>query len=438
MERAQLTDSELTKYRLDCVKTSGQTSAKAGDDTAGRQRLQAMIRRMRAPTVQTWMQRQRSAISKRRPIRDHGAACADVSLTLEQMVMQGVVPGELATAAARTFNWDGEHIITEDAFVELFVPVPPEDYHSLDFMRAFRRAWLAVNEARDNSAVLDAPNPAGSWFFEEGGGIMGGPPFQLQRVPSRPSSAPAAPGRGMRMRGGPLAAAGAALLQCGGCGGCGGGAVPSRPAAPAQLRPPDAPDLGARPSTPTGRSRPNDSPLRRVSKRSQSVQAMSGSIRASHPALPPLGARPAESAETGGSRPPTPTKRMATPIQREQMGSGVVAPPHSATAGSPRRKTPPLIPHQSSPNGRPLSRSPSPESYEDEVFEELSDNSAPGSPKHALSYKQLARGDGVYYSGDGVNSHAMQNVGYKELVRKSTTTMDSTSRMSGLISPSGH
>ena len=56
-----------------------------------------------------------------------GASPGDYVLTLEQMVIQGVLPAELATAAARSFGWDGSHLISEGAFLELFVPVAPEE-----------------------------------------------------------------------------------------------------------------------------------------------------------------------------------------------------------------------------------------------------------------------------------------------------------------------
>ena len=86
-----------------------------------------------------------------------GAAPRDYVLTLEQMVIQGVLPAELATAAARSFGaaawwdstggkrwaikvkcscscflppdigWDGSHLVSEGAFLELFVPVAPEE-----------------------------------------------------------------------------------------------------------------------------------------------------------------------------------------------------------------------------------------------------------------------------------------------------------------------
>lgn len=78
--------------------------------------------------------------------------------------------------------------------MELFVPVPPNDYHSLDFMRAFRRAWLII---REGSTACDASaGPAemeeGSWNF--GVGEDGDPVYmdEFMFVPSRPSSAPAA------------------------------------------------------------------------------------------------------------------------------------------------------------------------------------------------------------------------------------------------------
>jgi len=129
---------------------------------------------------------------------------SDLVLTLEQTVMHGVIPSELATAAAQTFGWDWSYVITEGTFLELFVPVDPNDYHSLDFMRNFRRAWLLVNESYDDSAsAVATPHMAGeekSWLFEEEGLVVDDVGAHLPRLglaarlpPSRPSSAPPAP-----------------------------------------------------------------------------------------------------------------------------------------------------------------------------------------------------------------------------------------------------
>ncbi|CAJ1381647.1 unnamed protein product [Effrenium voratum] len=191
-ERVQLTDSELIKYRLDKplpVSLPGALGSGGGSE-AGRRRLQALMRRSRAVTTQAWRQRQRAA----RAESDAQAQPAfgvpgDYALTLEQMVIQGVLPAELATAAARSFGWDGCHVISEGAFLELFVPVAPEDYHTLDFMRAFRRAWLFVTEAQEESSDFPSPGQDGSWLFGEGE-LEGEAELLLGRH-LRPSSAPA-------------------------------------------------------------------------------------------------------------------------------------------------------------------------------------------------------------------------------------------------------
>mmetsp|Transcript_5102 Transcript_5102/g.8554 ORF Transcript_5102/g.8554 Transcript_5102/m.8554 type:complete len:753 (+) Transcript_5102:73-2331(+) len=188
-ERVQLTDSELIKYRLDKpipISLPGVVASNGGE--AGRRRLQALMRRSRAVTTQAWLQRQRQALAEEVPAQI-SAAPGDYVLTLEQMVIQGVLPAELATAAARSFGWDGSHLVSEGAFLELFVPVAPEDFHTLDFMRAFRRAWLFVTETQD---VVDFPSPdkeGGNWFF--GAGELEGEAELLLGRRLRPSSAPA-------------------------------------------------------------------------------------------------------------------------------------------------------------------------------------------------------------------------------------------------------
>eukprot|EP00438_Fugacium_kawagutii_P005599 Skav201428 [mRNA] locus=scaffold201:219816:221375:- [translate_table: standard] len=180
-ERVQLTDSELIKYRLDKPLPSlpGVVASNGGE--AGRRRLQALMRRSRAVTTQAWLQRQRQALAA-----VTGEDPTDYALTLEQMVIQGVLPAELATAAARSFGWDGSHLVSEGAFLELFVPVAAEDFHTLDFMRAFRRAWLFVTEAQDAN---DFPSPGGNWVF--GAGELEGEAELLLGRRLRPSSAPA-------------------------------------------------------------------------------------------------------------------------------------------------------------------------------------------------------------------------------------------------------
>jgi len=188
-ERVQLTDSELIKYRLDKplpISLPGVVASNGGE--AGRRRLQALMRRSRAVTTQAWRQRQRQALAEEVPAQV-STSPGDYVLTLEQMVIQGVLPAELATAAARSFGWDGAHLVSEGAFLELFVPVGPEDFHTLDFMRAFRRAWLFVTETQD---VVDFPSPdkeGGNWFF--GAGELEGEAELMLGRRLRPSSAPA-------------------------------------------------------------------------------------------------------------------------------------------------------------------------------------------------------------------------------------------------------
>lgn len=203
-ERVQFTDSELIKYRLDKplpVSLAGALGSNSGSE-AGRRRLQALMRRARAPSTQAWLQRQRCALigdteksyQASPTASPKSSVRGDYALTLEQMVVQGVLPGELATAAARTFGWDGAHMVSEGAFLELFLPATPEDFHTLDFMRAFRRAWLFVTEKQDS---LGFPSPErdkdGSWLFGDGE-LEGEVHLPLGRLPLRPSSAPAATG----------------------------------------------------------------------------------------------------------------------------------------------------------------------------------------------------------------------------------------------------
>jgi hypothetical protein len=198
-DRVQLTDSELLKYRLDkpaapgkVAGTENSTRNAPAPNSAGRRRLQALLRKARAPAVQVWLQRQRLALSpERAPVSPTGSA--DLKITLEQAVLQEVLPGELATAAARTFGWDAMHTLTEGMFLELFVPVAPNDYHSLDFMRAFRRAWLVINEGEGSEKKSPEKSRSGadhSWLFEEGDAPQESRDFDVRELPSRPSSAP--------------------------------------------------------------------------------------------------------------------------------------------------------------------------------------------------------------------------------------------------------
>mmetsp|Transcript_9344 Transcript_9344/g.23268 ORF Transcript_9344/g.23268 Transcript_9344/m.23268 type:complete len:819 (+) Transcript_9344:78-2534(+) len=202
-EKAQLTDSELIKYRLDKPLPPPQPPGADAAHAAGRRRIQALLRRAQQPEAQQWLQRHRAALRGSQKVTSaiagnaSGAASDDFQLTLEQLAFQGVIPGELATAAAQTFGWNWSQVVTEGAFLELFVPVASTDYHSLDFMRAFRRAWLLVNEAQHPDegmpgGMMGSPGQADGWLFEEGaGGPATGPVLDLDR-PSRPQSAPAA------------------------------------------------------------------------------------------------------------------------------------------------------------------------------------------------------------------------------------------------------
>ncbi|CAE7554309.1 unnamed protein product [Symbiodinium necroappetens] len=219
-ERVQFTDSELIKYRLawvSAVSLAGALGSNSGSE-AGRRRLQALMRRAWAPSTQAWLQRQRCALTgdteksyqadhraspaasqgpghrrsqEQRPRPSAKFAAEVQSMARRHACLEGVLPGELATAAAR---WDGAHMVSEGAFLELFVPATPEDFHTLDFMRAFRRAWLFVTEKQDS---VGFPSPErdkdGSWLFGDGE-LEGEVHLPLGRLPLRPSSAPAATG----------------------------------------------------------------------------------------------------------------------------------------------------------------------------------------------------------------------------------------------------
>ena len=111
------TEAERLAYNLDKPLKISSVGVSSVGSEAGRRRLQALMRRARAVSTQTWLQRQRSAFTE---------GPADYVLSLEQMVLQGVLPAELATAAARSFGWDGGRLVSEAAFLELFVPVAPE------------------------------------------------------------------------------------------------------------------------------------------------------------------------------------------------------------------------------------------------------------------------------------------------------------------------
>jgi len=128
----------------------------------------------------------------------------------------------LATAAAQTFVWSWSKIITEGSFLELFVPVPQAHYHSLDFMRSFRHAWLLVNEASHGLGHEPAPEKdkekqdAAAWLFEDGQhASMDVEPGPILCLPLRPRSAPAVYGRnsplGMSL---PMCSAAAIVPSC--------------------------------------------------------------------------------------------------------------------------------------------------------------------------------------------------------------------------------
>eukprot|EP00913_Durusdinium_trenchii_P024823 g23298.t1 len=178
-ERVQLTDSELIKYRLDKplpISLPGVVTTSGGSE-AGRRRLQALMRRSKVVTTQAWLQRQRGALAEE--VATHGPQ-GDYVLTLEQMVIQGVLPAELATAAARSFGWDGSHPVSEGAFLELFVPVPPED--GMD------------DDGRFGDGVVKHYEE-GNWCFGAGE-LEGEAELPLGRARLRPSSAPASSSAG--------------------------------------------------------------------------------------------------------------------------------------------------------------------------------------------------------------------------------------------------
>mmetsp|Transcript_60071 Transcript_60071/g.95367 ORF Transcript_60071/g.95367 Transcript_60071/m.95367 type:complete len:785 (-) Transcript_60071:65-2419(-) len=200
IDRVPLTDSELSKYNLQKPSDGadgivGYTNATSSPPTSiGRRRIQALLRRARTPAVLTWLQRQRLALSFEKAPTSPTSRGGDLKITLEQAVVHEVLPAELATAAARTFNWGPSHILTEGMFLELFVPVAPSDYHSLDFMRTFRRAWLILNEGEPSpkSSPEKIHELDHAWLFEEGVADGDHDGSEQRRVPSRPSSAPPA------------------------------------------------------------------------------------------------------------------------------------------------------------------------------------------------------------------------------------------------------
>jgi len=189
-ERVQLTDSEITKYRLDRAPLPAQPRGTEGARVAGRRRLEALAHRAKAPATLAWLQRQRAAVGNVK-IRNAKTTGEDFTLTLEQMILQGVLPYELGTAAARTFGWDNMHVVAEGSFLELFVPCASNDYHTLDFMRAFRRAWLLASSQGEDpitGTYIQDGNDR-SWLFEDGDAQDVERSFEM-RPPSRARSAP--------------------------------------------------------------------------------------------------------------------------------------------------------------------------------------------------------------------------------------------------------
>mmetsp|Transcript_27362 Transcript_27362/g.63844 ORF Transcript_27362/g.63844 Transcript_27362/m.63844 type:complete len:724 (-) Transcript_27362:111-2282(-) len=181
-ERASLNNAELAKYGLDkgLPPIAPPKNAARGSDrlvTATRRKMQVLSQRVFAQPCQAWITRQRAALADPKGAESRGKPRlhSELTLTLADMVMQGVMPEELATAAARTFGWDETRELSEGAFLELLVPVPRDDYHSLDFMRAFRRAWLTVNNppadvADPAMASPSSPSKAGgspNWMFQD-------------------------------------------------------------------------------------------------------------------------------------------------------------------------------------------------------------------------------------------------------------------------------
>lgn len=363
VERAQVSDTDLAKYQLDrsrlalAARGGGGSDASSAGSSGPRRVLQALVRRAHAPEARAFVLRQRSALSGRARgetvlngrgkanggasagnLASGDAGCGDFTLTLEEMVCQGVVPRELAAAAARTFAWEGDQIVTEGCFLELFVPVAPDDYHSLDFMRSFRRAWLVLNN-RDEQFATSPSGPPGerSWLFEDDAADPAACPSH-PALPLRPVSAPPC-----------LTSAGA------------GGALagPTTPQPPPE--PPPEPSAGSEgvdgaeeceegPTTPQPPPEPTPEP--------------------------PAGSEDVDGAEEGEEGPTTPQPPPQPPPEPSVGSEGV----GGAEEGSPRAA-----------------------SYEDEAFENVSEN-----------------GEGAE-AGDDEAPTAKGHVGYEDLIRASAT-----------------
>jgi len=212
VERADLTDSELLKYGLEKASTersapqasqsrpTGRGNDKLAASSAGviRRRMQVLSQRVHAQRCQAWIARLKTALAHPKGIaKPQKKLYSELRLSLEDMVTQGVMPDALATAAARTFGWDASLEVSEGSFLELLVPVPRDDYHSLDFMGAFRRAWLQVN---NNSAepMASPSEPSGeeggpSWMFKDNQEHGTSVAAQREQEAFRPHSAPPAP-----------------------------------------------------------------------------------------------------------------------------------------------------------------------------------------------------------------------------------------------------
>ncbi|OLQ06657.1 hypothetical protein AK812_SmicGene10056 [Symbiodinium microadriaticum] len=175
-----------------CV-TLGESKTNVSAGAKSLRRLQAlacagrrMAKKFHSPDLQppsvgadeAWLQRQRCALTgdtEKSYQADHRIPCSQPgSRSQEQRPRPSA---KFAAEVQSMARWDGAHMVSEGAFLELFVPATPED-----FMRAFRRAWLFVTEKQD-----------GSWLFGDGE-LEGEVHLPLGRLPLRPSSAPAATG----------------------------------------------------------------------------------------------------------------------------------------------------------------------------------------------------------------------------------------------------
>lgn len=216
-QRVPLSVPELAKYGLEAAASTssapsqekyqvrrqqlrqgavkGQLCGGQGQRAGNIRKLQSEFRRAVAPECRAWLRRKQAALgSYAGQIRRYSDINGELALTLEEMVIWGVVPGELAAAAVRTFGWKASRVLTEGAFLELFVPCAPNDYHSLDFMRIFRHAWLRVHavERQGPDVPGDSNGYEQSWIFLEGDGanVPFNPRLDGHGPPSRRRSAP--------------------------------------------------------------------------------------------------------------------------------------------------------------------------------------------------------------------------------------------------------